>query len=148
MLFAINPHRQRHAVRAGREDGVLDGAGVENDEASANRRDVERLLPADPAPQGAAVAIQRPIIIQIQNGGQRAAAVVAQSQPFQQAKLADAERAPVEVPVVALAPRRVPRELALARHPMMRRGLSGNRRVKRERAARRRAIELKAPLRF
>ena len=65
MLFAINPHRKRHAVRAGREDGVLDGAGVENDEASANRRDVERLLPADPAPQGAAVALYLPVVVQI-----------------------------------------------------------------------------------
>ena len=45
MLFAINPHRQRHAVRAGRKDGVLDGTGIEYNEAPADRRDVERLPP-------------------------------------------------------------------------------------------------------
>ena len=63
--LSINPHRQRHAVRAGREDGVLDGAGIEYNEAPANRRDVERLPLADPAPQRAAIAIYLPIIIQI-----------------------------------------------------------------------------------
>ena len=125
MLFAINPHRQRHAVRAGREDGVLDGAGIEYNEAPARRRHVERLPLANLAPQRAAVAIDHPVVVQIQNSGQRAAAVVAQPQPLQQAQLGDVKRAPVEVPVVALAARRVPRELALAGHPMMRRGLSG-----------------------
>ena len=65
MLFAINPHRQRHAVRAGREDGVLDGAGIEYNEAPACWRDVERLSLADPAPQRAAVAIHRPVVVQI-----------------------------------------------------------------------------------
>ncbi len=74
MLFAINPHRQRHAVRAGREDGVLDGAGVEDHEAPANRRDVERLPPADPAPQRAAVALYLPVVVQVQDSGQRAPA--------------------------------------------------------------------------
>ena len=65
MLFAINPHRKRHAVRAGREDGVLDGAGIEYDEAPAHRRDVERLPLADPAPQRAAVALYLPVVVQI-----------------------------------------------------------------------------------
>jgi hypothetical protein len=110
---------------------MFDEPRLENHEAPARRRDVERLLSGNPTPQRAAVAGHRPVVVQIQDRRQRAPAVVAQPEPFQKSQLLQTERAPVEVAVVPLFLWCVTRQLALLRDPVGRRGLSGNQAVTR-----------------
>ena len=147
-LHRINPHRQRHAVRARRHHGVFDGPRLKNHEAPARRRHVERLLPGNPAPERASVAIYRPVVVQVQDRRQRAPAVVTQPEPFQKSQLLQTERAPVEVAVVALFLWCVARQLALARDPVGRRGLSGNQPVTRVLLSGLHAIQHKGAVKF